>query len=536
MQRSLLLLPIAALLAGHAFGQCATLSYSGAFNGQKGTTFEIRNLSTTPMTIGTFDQAFNGAGSADIEIYTIAGPCAGLELVASAWTLVGSALAVPHVGSPTFDPLPIAINITIPPSGTQSFYITCTNATPSGVYYTTGGTDYGNIYASNADLGLVARTGNSYPFASGFGLPTQGRLWNGRVNYCPAGGGTLFATSNSYGTGCVTRPDQSFYENFAAGTNDLNGFGMSILRSGSSYLTLPAITAFVSPSPTATVLALTDDSEVTVPLSAAMPVGFTGSTSALTICSNGFVSVASGNGTGFTPTIATMLNAPRTGWWCWHDMNPAAAGSGSVKFEEVGGIAYVTFDGVYDYAGTSAANANTFQFQFDLSTGNVTFHGVAFSNLGNGYLVGFSEGGNSTDPGSIDLSVVVPATFPGTFAVQPLALSLSPRPIINTPVTFTTSNITPTTPFGAVGVGLGAFPAPVDLTSAGMPGCFQYHGILATFLYLPFGASSATTNFTVPNLLGLTIQAQAYNYDPAAGLTPLGAVSSNALNLVCGDF
>ena len=124
----------------------------------------------------------------------------------------------------------------------------------------------------------------------------------------------------------------------------------------------------------------------------------------------------------------------------------------------------------------------------------------------------------------------------GCGGANPLSLTVAQRPLVNTVVDLTTGNITPTTPFGAVTLGLAVATPPVDLGPIGMAGCFQYHDNLVTLLYLPFGAGSALTQVTVPNLAGLPLQAQSFNYDPAAGLTLLGAVSSNALNLLCGDF
>lgn len=119
---------------------------------------------------------------------------------------------------------------------------------------------------------------------------------------------------------------------------------------------------------------------------------------------------------------------------------------------------------------------------------------------------------------------------------QPLQLSTTDRPLVNSLITLQTTNITPTTPFGAIALGLIRAIPPVDLSGIGMAGCFQYHDLLATVLYLPLGASTTFTPVLVPNLVGLPIQAQAYNYDPAAALTALGAVSSNAMVLVCGDL
>jgi len=159
------------------------------------------------------------------------------------------------------------------------------------------------------------------------------------------------------------------------------------------------------------------------------------------------------------------------------------------------------------------------------------------SGLGNAHLIGYSPGGPSLDPGNTDLTATLPLSIlVGLVDRFGLDLAANPRPLVNTAINLRTSNITPTTPFGAIAVGLTRFLPPVDLGPLGMPGCFQHHDVLATFVYLPFGAATVTTPFTVPNLVGLVLQTQAYNYDPAAALTPLGAVSSRGLRLICGDW
>jgi len=369
---------------------------------------------------------------------------------------------------------------------------------------------------------------------------TQGTTYFVRVGGFNGARGTfslevgISSSTTSYGTGCVSVAGNPFYEFFAtAGLMDLSGSAMSMIYTGSGYLVLPGITTYLTPSATATSLALTDDSQVTVPLSAALRHGRFGSTNALTICSNGFVSTAVGNGTSFSPAVASFLAHPQTAWYTWHDFNPARVGSGAVKFEEVGGIAYVTFDGVFDFT-TASTTPNTFQFQFDLASGNVHMHWVQLSGLGNAYLVGFHEGGAATDPGSRDLSVDIPLTFTNQFNTFPLAISASANPIAGNSINLNTSNITPTAPFGAVLLSLTQ--DNFDLSVLGMPGCSRYNTGDVSLLFFPLGASTAATSFAVPNLPGLRVFAQSALYDPAAGMTPLGAVTSNGLDLGIGNF
>jgi hypothetical protein len=116
-----------------------------------------------------------------------------------------------------------------------------------------------------------------------------------------------------------------------------------------------------------------------------------------------------------------------------------------------------------------------------------------------------------------------------------LALSTAQRPLVSTTFSVTTSNITPTTAFGAVAIGFTVFTPPLDLTVISMPGCFMYHDQVLTLPYTPAGGS-ATTNQNLPATLRLRFQLQALNFDPVARLTPLGLVTSNALDVITGNL
>jgi len=173
---------LCAALAVPAVAQCPSFqTLTTAGNGQNGTMFDIVNLSAAPRTILSFDQCFFNGTSDNIEIYTKTGTSSGFELNSAAWTLVGSATGVPHGVAPTLDPLPIAVNVTIPAGATQAFYVTTTGGT---VAYTTGAAQFGTVIGTDGILEVRARTGMVYPFAGTFGLPTDGRLWNGRVTHC----------------------------------------------------------------------------------------------------------------------------------------------------------------------------------------------------------------------------------------------------------------------------------------------------------------------------------------------------------------
>lgn len=524
MQKTLSILAAAALLAGGAYAQCNQLSYSGTSNGQKGTMFEIVNLSASnPLNIGYFEQAFLAAGTANIEIYTLVGSCAGLETNAGAWTLIGSANGVAHGVSPQLDLIPISLNLTIPPSGVQSFYITTTAATASNVRYSTGTTgQYGQQYASNADLALVGRTGMSYPFGSNFGVGTTGRLWNGRVNYGPACQGS-FASSASIGAGCTTSFG-SVYESHTA--FDLSNTSLSFTFVGNQYLLTPGTTAIATQA--SAPVAMGDDQVLQFPLGFSMPYAG-GTTSDVWVSSNGFINLTTNATNGCCAfNLAQFLTNGPTFAAKWDDLNPGAGGTVQFDSDPVNGVAYVTFTAVPDFGST--VDLNDFQYVL-FQNGNVElrFGTVAPTAGGTGY----SPGTGNLDPGTTDLSAIAAPVLTGVQAL-PLTVANDVRPIISSVVTFTSGNVPTTAPFGAILLGL-TNPT-LDLTSIGMAGCTQYTDGMVTTLFLPLGNTSVATPITMPAFAGLPLFAQSVVYDPASGRTALGAIASNGIQMLTGNL
>ncbi|MSR38373.1 MAG: hypothetical protein EXS02_05995 [Planctomycetes bacterium] len=344
----------------------------------------------------------------------------------------------------------------------------------------------------------------------------------------PGGGGTVPAATTNYGIGCYI-DSRSFYESFpTAGAFDLSNLNMRLASSGGRYIA-SAAGNYVAPTGAATVLALTDDSEVSVALLGAFPYPG-GTTSSLVVCSNGFVSVATGNGSGFTPNAAQWLGSAQMRWGDWHDYNPSS-GVGRVKFEQVGSVAFVTWDGVVDFGATTA---NTWQLQFNLSNGSVTYAWSTMGNGGNLHLVGFAAGGASNDLGSRDISTSLPGGFSTGVANSVGLLQASSLPQIGTTLTITTSGY----PSGAaLGVGFLSFThhdPGLDLTSLGMPNCFQYVGLDISYVMIA-SLGQSTFTLTIPNnpaLAGLAFQSQAFALVP--GINSQGAISSNGVRLVIG--
>lgn len=339
--------------------------------------------------------------------------------------------------------------------------------------------------------------------------------------------GTL-ASSVPYGTACGLA-SKAFYESMAAAAFDLGNSGMRLVRSGNFYVAQPGGT-YVAPPGTATTLALTDDSVASVTLGTSFPyIG--GTTTSLEVCSNGFVSVATGNGTGFTPSAAAWLTSTQTRWGTWHDFNPTLVGSGQVKFHEAGAISYVTWDGVYSF-GTTAAN--TFQLQFDRSTGNVTFAWATMVASGNAWLVGYTAGGANVDPGNRDISATLPATFrTSADNAQPLALA-STLPQLGTTLTFTTTQFPASSLLGLQMLGLQHIDPGVPLDLIGMPGCFQHASLDVMYPMFP-GAQQGTYAMAVPNnpaLMGFQMSGQSVAF--VNGVNAAGLVTSNGLQITVG--
>jgi hypothetical protein len=336
------------------------------------------------------------------------------------------------------------------------------------------------------------------------------------------------ATSTPFGVGCYAR-SKAFYELLASAAFDLAGTGMRLVKTGNHYV-VQAGGTYVAPTGGAQQLTLTDDGTATVALGGTLAYPG-GTTTSLEVCSNGFVSVATGNGTAYTPVVADWLNSTQARWGTWHDFNPSAAGSGKVKFEKVGSIAYVTWDGVYSYGTTSA---NTWQLQFDLTTGNVTCVWQSIVSSGTAWLVGFAAAAPNADLGSIDISAALPGTFQtGDDNAVPLALTGS-LPQLGTTMQLTTTSYPAGSPLGIQILGVTRYDPGIDLGIIDMPGCLLFSSLEVLDPLFPVGGQSVY-NWAVPNdpsMMGSQITAQSAAFD--AGANPFGLVSSNGVALTLG--
>ena len=346
------------------------------------------------------------------------------------------------------------------------------------------------------------------------------------------------AYHQAYGTGCYNfNLDQTNLLQSFAGTPAakaaLDGNALQFVPTGNGYVAiwLPGVASalYVPPTPAAAIVANADDTTTTFTPSIAAPVPG-GTAAQWTVSSNGILTAASiGNqGNAYVAGLAATATATGLGFYNWRDYNPALANSGKVKTEEIGGVMYVTFDGVFEF-GTS--NPATFQWQIDLTTGTVTMVWLSMATSINTttMVVGSTLAGAGAVPTSFDLSTANPFVMGPSITLAPMTLSASPAPVINpsTTCTFTIGNIPEFVPGSGVYLSvlfLSTTPLPGGLDLAGIltqqPGCRAYIGSLdvttgGAVTLAP--TNSVPVTFFAPGFQpGTTIAAQAVAlFDPA---------------------
>jgi hypothetical protein len=331
------------------------------------------------------------------------------------------------------------------------------------------------------------------------------------------------ANHTAYGFGCHadTSSVVQLFPGTPAAKTALDGNALLFTVTGSSYAAnwLPAVAGalYVPPSGTATSLALTDDSNASITPSVAAPIPG-GTTATWTISSNGILTAGASGPTYYFANLDDVGLAPELTFYCWRDYNPAIVGSGAVKYEEVAGVLYVTYDGVYEFATTNPA---TFQWQINLATGDVMMVFVSMATSANttAMVVGASLAGVGPTPVSSTLSTVTPILLS---TQMPLTLSAAPAPVINpsTVVTYMVDGLPEFVPTS------GIYLSTLFLSVTPNPGGFDLQGILTTVpgcnawiltLDLDLGAQvtfapTATWNVTYSNTFfapGNVIAAQA---------------------------
>ncbi|MBM3960331.1 MAG: hypothetical protein FJ306_00270 [Planctomycetes bacterium] len=415
---------------------------------------------------------------------------------------------------------------------------------------------------TNAEMTVTGGSLQYTPWGGVVGAPTAAgfNAWSFRGQLIYANGSVphACAEASQYGAGCYTANGSAYQEwtdnapggAAAAASAALTGKSLKFLPSGSGYIMLPGNAAgYIAPTAAATPLTLTDDNETSVTLPGTFNYAG-GSTNTLFVHANGYVSVASNNtlpgGPNYIPEIPAMLNAPETAWWSWHDYNPTEAGSGQVKFEVVGTVSCITWDGVESYP-TTAANPSTLQFQFDSATGEVSIIWVTIEAAGgtgflqgSDHIIGFSPGGISPTSGQFNIATLTSEllTVPERF---PLKASTTNKPLLGTTVTIDTSSA-PNLGLGVNFLSLVPIPGPgIDLGILGAPGCAALTDVNAgtgnTISNLGLPGLSMQSSLPLPNnplLAGQRVYSQSAWIDATANA--LGIITSNGLELVLGIF
>ncbi len=383
--------------------------------------------------------------------------------------------------------------------------------------------------------------------------------WRGQIIYQNGAFPHACAETTKYGSGCYTVNGSAYQEwtdstpggAAASASAALTGRKLTFIPSGSGYVMIPgtATGSFIVPSATATSLPTSDDSENIITLTA--PFSYPGGVATqLYVHDNGFVSVGPNTtmpgGPNWVPEISTMLSATNTAWYSWHDYNSTEPGSGTIKYEEVGGVMVITWDNVESYP-TTAVNPSTLQFQFNELTGEVnivwqTIEAVGGTGFlqGSDHVVGFSPGGPSPAGGQFDIATLTSSNLlvPERF---PLALDTSAKPLIGTTISLTTSQETGAN-LGINFVSTVQIPAPgFPLAVIGAPGCSALIDITAgvgnVISNLGLPGLSMNVAFPLPNnpaLAGFSIFSQSVWLDPTAN--SFGATVSNALSMQLGNF
>jgi hypothetical protein len=397
------------------------------------------------------------------------------------------------------------------------------------------------ILPAASDLSTSGATTDStlferFPVANSFDMQTS------VMQLFPTGTGWAWVTgpnlacaaNNRYGVGCGGSAD-SIYEEFDNGSNafDLTGSSIQWLRSGNGYVVLNATGAFVTPTAAAQAVAPGQlDAQAQFTLSSPMPIAG-GTTTTINVTTKGLVELSGppAAGVDFSPSVDELLNNPNTCFYCWHDFDQT--GQGGITFEEIAGIAYVTWNNVESF---SATGNNTLQFQLDLVSGNVTLVVVSATAITattntDPTVVGYSVGGPSGDPGARNLGSIAGAVALSDQFVPNLGLAtVGGLPTLgNSLFAYELSNIPALVPIGFLFFGSSVVNPGLDLTFLGMPGCFGYtNANLVSASVTPL-AGVGTLALPIPSstgLVGVSFSTQGIAFSL---VTPLNLISSNGV-------
>lgn len=345
------------------------------------------------------------------------------------------------------------------------------------------------------------------------------------------------AANTNYGSGCYD-VSATAYEVFPPTTIDLSNQKILLLPNMEGGYTFAQGfgTNFAHTQPG---LALTDDSVATL----ALPIPFNypgGSTTSLSICSNGYIWMQAPNTSAdYTPTVAELFTNPARLCVMWCDAVPDGTTNINNVFAEVDpltNIAYVTYAAVPVIGGGGVIDVQI-EFNLVLSEIEIRYGTVSCTNNS---LFGWTPGlGFSTvNGGNVDVTAALPTTFK-TNATERLALALSaaPVPVLGNTLVYTTDNIPGSALFTGLLISLGAVDPGLPLGPIGAPGCHQYIDLNTAAVNILMGSPSIAFPFVIPNdagFIGLPLCTQAAAFDLASN--PLGVITSNGVRSVVNSF
>ena len=410
----------------------------------------------------------------------------------------------------------------------------------------TGGALPGSVDLSAGGAATNHNTFEQFVVANTFDMA------NNRLLLTPANPGWQFAllgpssacaAAVDFGEGCGGDPSESVYEAFSGpGLSgppfDLAQTSFRWIRSASGYSLVQQPAPFVAPSANAQpVAAGATDGQQAFTLSAPMPYAV-GTTNTLNVRTKGQVELDGPPIQWFFMYPSLLQDWPNTAFHCWHDFDQASPGSGPIVYEEVAGVAYVTWNGVHS---RSVALPSTVQWQFDVATGDVAL--VVLGAAGilaatyDSTFVGYSVGGASILREPTDLSALTGViAIPDAPAVcGPLWMTHIGLPFVgNALFQYTISDIPASSPLAFQMFGTSALSPAVDLTAIGMPGCFAYTSADLGATSEPAMGGNANIGLPIPAsnaLAGVSLTAQAVVFSQA---TPLNLVTSNGNTVTIG--
>lgn len=467
-------------------------------------------------------------------VFILPGGRSGKQTVPGDWILWAPAVPITSAGPLAWTSVPLPA---LPLNATGPFGIAL--VTNLNQVATAGGGTYPSVPAGESliDTGEITVTPFAGQVLTNFTINVGLHYTILPVAFLPV---SPFATAFPTGEGCY-RTHASFYEVFTpAAAHDLAGANIMLTpNSCGGYDVSPSPRPYrVSTNQTPVIQS--DEGTSAWILTPPMPLPGGATTSTLRVHANGVVSSGTSSVVGRDPSPAAWLAMPDTVWGDWHDYDATQPGGPvTIEIVIVGLETYwvFTWNGVVDHG--TPSGANNFQIEFNQLNGQVHMHWGTMSLLGNNHLVGYSPGGPSTDPGSMDLSVT--PSFSTCADHAPLTLSSAFRPVqfpnfswINTLDVTEIPDPNPT--LVVILFGLGG--PPIDLGILGAPGCLLHLASLDPLFSMIGFNTVATQSWTVPayngtDWRGQRVDLQAIAFVPNVNL--LGAVTSNGLALTFGE-